>query len=248
MEIPNLHSCPTDTLTKKPNPRTSQTDSLCGGLGPDLAEEPALGYLTLLKPQVERRRRERMNHSLESLRTLLLQGPLLQGVTQRRVEKAEILEHTVLFLQNTGDGDRKKGEDGEKQHPFQDGFSGCLQRAAHFLGQEEEGLQLEAALNSTFSARMNSQACMNSEVLAKAHSSNSLPSTTCHQSSNLMKIQESHYRQQLCDVYRRHLSHAHRAPLRHGDPKPPQVPHRHADKEAQSQNLPGSQSVWRPWP
>ncbi|XP_038820634.1 transcription factor HES-7.1-like [Salvelinus namaycush] len=202
----------------------------------------------LLKPQVERRRRQRMNHSLESLRTLLLQGPLHQGVTQRRVEKAEILEHTVLFLQNTGDGDRKKGEDGEKQHPFQDGFSGCLQRAAHFLGQEGEGLQLEAALNSTFSARLNSYACMNTEVPAKAHSSNSLPNTTCHQSSHLMKIQESHYRQQLCEVYRRHLSHAHRAPLRHGDPKPPQQPHRHAAKEAQSQNLPASQSVWRPWP
>lgn len=171
-----------------------------------------------------------------------------QGVTQRRVEKAEILEHTVLFLQNTGDGDRKKGEDGEKQHPFQDGFSGCLQRAAHFLGQEGEGLQLEAALNSTFSARLNSHACMNTEVPAKAHSSNSLPSTTCHQSSHLMKIQESHYRQQLCEVYRRHLSHAHRASLQHGDPKPPQLPHRHAAKEAQSQNLPDSQSVWRPWP
>uniref|UniRef100_A0A8K9Y6V1 BHLH domain-containing protein n=1 Tax=Oncorhynchus mykiss TaxID=8022 RepID=A0A8K9Y6V1_ONCMY len=165
---------------------------------------------SLLKPQVERRRRERMNHSLESLRTLLL-------VTQRRVEKAEILEHTVLFLQNTGD------------------------RAAHSLGQEEEGLQLEAALNSTFSARLNSHACMNTEVTY-------LPNTMCHQSSHLMKIQESHYRQQLCEVYRRHLSHAHRAPLRHGDPKPPQLPHRHADKEAQSQNLPGSQSVWGPWP
>nr|XP_046173023.1 transcription factor HES-7.1-like [Oncorhynchus gorbuscha] len=126
----------------------------------------------LLKPQVERRRRERMNHSLESLRTLLLQGPLHQDVTQRRVEKAEILKHTVLFLQNTGDGDRKKGEDREKQHPFQDGFSGCLQRAAHFLGQEEEGLQLEAALNSTISARLNSQACMNP---GKLHSDMEIP-------------------------------------------------------------------------
>uniref|UniRef100_A0AAZ3RTS2 BHLH domain-containing protein n=1 Tax=Oncorhynchus tshawytscha TaxID=74940 RepID=A0AAZ3RTS2_ONCTS len=189
----------------------------------------------LLKPQVERRRRERMNHSLESLRTLLLQGPLHQH------DCALIFP---LFLANRV----KKVEYGENQHSFQDGFSGCLQRAAHFLGQEGEGLQLEAALNSTFSARLNSHACMNTEVPAKAHSSISLPNTMCHQSSHLMKIQESHYRQQLCEDYRRHLSHAHRAPLRHGDPKPPQLPHRHADKEAQSQNLPGSQSVWRPWP
>ncbi|KAK6305525.1 hypothetical protein J4Q44_G00243050 [Coregonus suidteri] len=112
----------------------------------------------LLKPQVERRRRERMNHSLESLRTLLLQGPLHQGVTQHRVEKAEILEHTVLFLQNTCDGDRKKAESGEQQHSFQEGFSGCLQRAARFLGHEGEGLQLEAALNTTFSTCLNSHA------------------------------------------------------------------------------------------
>ncbi|CAB1333002.1 unnamed protein product [Coregonus sp. 'balchen'] len=203
----------------------------------------------LLKPQVERRRRERMNHSLESLRTLLLQGPLHQGVTQHRVEKAEILEHTVLFLQNTCDGDRKKAESGEQQHSFQEGFSGCLQRAARFLGHEGEGLQLEAALNTTFSTCLNSHACMSTEVPSKkANTSNSLPSTMCHQSSHLMKIQESHYRQQLCEVYRRHLSHAHRAPLRHGDPNPPQQPHRHSAKDAQSQNLPASQSVWRPWP
>lgn len=44
MEIPNPPSCPTDTLPKKPNPRTSQTVSLCGGLGHDLAEELELGY------------------------------------------------------------------------------------------------------------------------------------------------------------------------------------------------------------
>uniref|UniRef100_A0A4W5L3E6 Hairy and enhancer of split related-7 n=2 Tax=Hucho hucho TaxID=62062 RepID=A0A4W5L3E6_9TELE len=150
----------------------------------------------LLKPQVERRRRERMNHSLENLRTLLLSS---EKCSMTVVEKAEILEHTVLFLQNTGDGDRKKGEHGEKQHSFQDGFSGCLQRAAHFLGQEGAGLQLETALNSTFSAHLNSYACMNSEVQAKAHSSTSLPNTTCHQSSHLMNIKESHYRQQLCE-------------------------------------------------
>ncbi|KAA8591851.1 hypothetical protein FQN60_017225 [Etheostoma spectabile] len=48
-----------------------------------------------------------MNRSLESLKTLLLQR---QEGTQRRVEKAEILEHTVVFLQNTAEGNRRELE------------------------------------------------------------------------------------------------------------------------------------------
>ncbi|KAG7216494.1 hypothetical protein INR49_001980, partial [Caranx melampygus] len=112
-----------------------------------------------LKPQVERRRRERMNRSLESLKTLLLQR---QEETQRRVEKAEILEHTVLFLQNTAKEDKTKagggrggggGGGGGQKHSFQDGFSTCLQRAAQFLGPEGKGLWLGAALDASFAAR-----------------------------------------------------------------------------------------------
>uniref|UniRef100_A0A3B4TWA5 Hairy and enhancer of split related-7 n=1 Tax=Seriola dumerili TaxID=41447 RepID=A0A3B4TWA5_SERDU len=104
-----------------------------------------------LKPQVERRRRERMNRSLESLKTLLLQ----RQETQRRVEKAEILEHTVLFLQNTAKGDKTRagGGGGGRKHSFQDGFSTCLQRAAQFLGPEGKGLWLGAALDASFAAR-----------------------------------------------------------------------------------------------
>uniref|UniRef100_A0A665UFP8 Hairy and enhancer of split related-7 n=1 Tax=Echeneis naucrates TaxID=173247 RepID=A0A665UFP8_ECHNA len=101
-----------------------------------------------LKPQVERRRRERMNRSLESLKTLLLQR---QEETRRRVEKAEILEHTVLFLQNTAKEDQARA--GGQKHSFQDGFSTCLQRAAQFLGPEGKGLWLGAALDASFAAR-----------------------------------------------------------------------------------------------
>uniref|UniRef100_A0AAY4BG29 BHLH domain-containing protein n=1 Tax=Denticeps clupeoides TaxID=299321 RepID=A0AAY4BG29_9TELE len=63
----------------------------------------------LLKPQVERRRRERINHSLESLRTLLLQNTQHQvRLVHVQVEKAEILEHTVLFL-HTSNGEKRGG-------------------------------------------------------------------------------------------------------------------------------------------
>ncbi|XP_077431275.1 transcription factor HES-7.1-like [Vanacampus margaritifer] len=88
-----------------------------------------------LKPLVERRRRERINRSLENLKTLLLTPQLVGG---RRLEKAEILEHTVFFLQQHTNKDNKK----EMLHSYQHGFSSCLQRAAHFLRSEGEGVTI----------------------------------------------------------------------------------------------------------
>nr|XP_006627473.1 PREDICTED: transcription factor HES-7.1-A-like [Lepisosteus oculatus] len=92
----------------------------------------------LLKPLMERRRRERMNRSLESLRELLLQGAHVQSLANPRAEKAEILENAVLFLQ------QRSGVDQE----YQEGFSACLKRAVCFLrssGREaEEGAQQRA--------------------------------------------------------------------------------------------------------
>uniref|UniRef100_A0A3Q3XHI9 BHLH domain-containing protein n=1 Tax=Mola mola TaxID=94237 RepID=A0A3Q3XHI9_MOLML len=96
-----------------------------------------------------------MNRSLERLRNMLLQETQLGG-TQRRVEKAEILEHTVLFLQNIAKGDsvRAVGGDGNRNPSFQDGISTCLQRAARFLGPEGKGLWVGAPLDASFTARV----------------------------------------------------------------------------------------------
>ncbi|XP_061677133.1 transcription factor HES-7.1-B-like [Syngnathoides biaculeatus] len=97
-----------------------------------------------LKPQVERRRRERINRSLENLKTLLL-AP--QGSGGRRLEKAEILERTVVFLQQHADN-----VDGKQELPsYQRGFSSCLQRAAHFLQTEPKGLPDSSASSPTAS-------------------------------------------------------------------------------------------------
>ncbi|KAM8825994.1 transcription factor HES-7.1-B-like [Synchiropus picturatus] len=83
----------------------------------------------ILKPQVEKRRRERMNRSLENLKTLLM----LKEQSQRRVEKAEILEQTVAFLHN------------HHKRSFHDGFSSCLQRATRFLGPDGKDLDSSMA-------------------------------------------------------------------------------------------------------
>ncbi|KAI5089030.1 hairy and enhancer of split related-7 [Silurus meridionalis] len=106
----------------------------------------------LLKPQVERQRRERMNRSLENLRVLLLQSPEQQVASQKRMEKAEILEHTVLFLQNSITETKKPRAEDEslsERHQFLDGFSVCLQKAAQFLQEESETQGLSESLSSS---------------------------------------------------------------------------------------------------
>ncbi|TWW79994.1 Transcription factor HES-7.1 Hairy and enhancer of split 7.1 [Takifugu flavidus] len=106
-----------------------------------------------LKHHVERRRRERINRSLDNLKSLLL---LPQEATQRRVEKAEILEHTVLFLQKTRDKNRSEAGGGSQKDSFQEGFSDCMERAVRFLGPMGKGLCLRAVLDPSASARSSS--------------------------------------------------------------------------------------------
>ncbi|KAM9805979.1 transcription factor HES-7.1-A-like [Syngnathus typhle] len=98
-----------------------------------------------LKPLVERRRRERINRSLENLKTLLLTPQLAGG--GRRMEKAEILEHTVYFLQQHVN----KGNMKQVLHSYQHGFSSCLQRAAHFLHSDGKAMADEASASSSSS-------------------------------------------------------------------------------------------------
>ncbi|KAJ8342294.1 hypothetical protein SKAU_G00322220 [Synaphobranchus kaupii] len=116
--------------------------------GPDCHGNEVVTTTELLKPLVEKRRRERMNRSLESLRALLLQRSQHQALASGRVEKAEVLEHTVLFLQSAG---HRGAAEGRQQQDFQDGFSTCLQRAACFLRDDRDGRRVEAALSITLS-------------------------------------------------------------------------------------------------
>nr|XP_023649926.1 transcription factor HES-7.1-like [Paramormyrops kingsleyae] len=78
--------------------------------------------MQLLKPQVERHRRERINRSLESLKALLLREPWQQETICGQMEKAEVLKY---FLRSSVDR--------ETNGHFQNGFSACLQRASQFL-------------------------------------------------------------------------------------------------------------------
>uniref|UniRef100_A0A3B1JHD5 Hairy and enhancer of split related-7 n=1 Tax=Astyanax mexicanus TaxID=7994 RepID=A0A3B1JHD5_ASTMX len=181
----------------------------------------------LLKPQVERRRRERMNKSLESLRTLLLQSP--EALSQRRVEKAEILEHTVLFLQNstTQTKQNQDWDETSERRQFMDGFSACLQQAALFLQTEGEARGLQASLSASLCQR-----------LSHPHH---VPVSYSHGLESTRKTSP--------------LSHPYSLPPRHTYSA--SLAHRHRDSHATSSPATGhacgqqvsvGQGVWRPWP
>ncbi|XP_008279384.1 transcription factor HES-5-like [Stegastes partitus] len=208
----------------------------------------------LIKSQVEKRRRERMNRSLDRLRTMLLQEPQ-QGGTQHRVEKAEILERTVLFLQNTDKESKARagaGGGGQK-HSFQEGFSACLQRAAQFLGPEGKGLWLGSALDSSFTARF---ARSDSDPAAAQRR----PFTSLPQSKSILRLlrQKSKHKLHARAVAGSSCAHPYRLAAQQSFPRVPQQPQRQsqleiraerrADKQSSSQSCPASQTLWRPWP
>ncbi|XP_041799276.1 transcription factor HES-2-like [Chelmon rostratus] len=201
-----------------------------------------------LKPQVERRRRERMNCSLESLKTLLLKR---QKGTERRVEKAEILEHTVLFLQNTGDRTGAEGGGGGQKHSFQDGFSTCLQRAAQFLGPEGKGLWLGASLEASVAAARFSHSDSAGVQRRTEALSLSRPQLLRKSSRSILQLLIQKSGNTLC---RPALTRAGCVQIRadsHHPSTTPQQPHKVASrlsKQSPSRSQPVSQSLWRPWP
>ncbi|XP_061573963.1 hairy and enhancer of split related-7 [Cololabis saira] len=198
----------------------------------------------LIKSQVEKRRRERMNCSMEHLRAMLLQEPQQIG-PKHRVEKAEILEHTVVFLQKTAT-EHKTRAGGQKHSSFHDGFATCLRRASQFLGPEGKGLWLGPALDATFSVRF-----PDSPAAAQSQTSSSLQYT---KSLLRMLRQKSRLQTQVFGL-RGGVPHPYQLPVLQSSPRVPQPQsqlqtraERPSSKEGSPQSSPLSQTLWRPWP
>ncbi|XP_034440513.1 transcription factor HES-5-like [Hippoglossus hippoglossus] len=98
----------------------------------------------LRKPLVEKLRRERINSSIEQLKSLL--GPeFLNQQPDSKLEKADILEMTVYFL-------RRLQQQQQQQNPavgsaaVKRGYTRCVQEVAHFLSSEEVNAQQQRRL------------------------------------------------------------------------------------------------------
>ncbi|XP_036423736.1 hairy-related 5 [Colossoma macropomum] len=107
------------------------------------------------KPLMEKRRRDRINHSLETLRLLLLESTCNEKLKNPKVEKAEILESVVNFLRaeqrsrshpyptNRGKRGRVEYEDEvaspcKRSQSYQDGMRTCLLRVSHFIASKNQ--------------------------------------------------------------------------------------------------------------
>ncbi|XP_075952974.1 transcription factor HES-5-like [Anarhichas minor] len=102
----------------------------------------------LRKPLVEKLRRERINSSIEQLKSLL--GPeFLKQQPDSKLEKADILEMTVCVLGRL--------RQWQQQHPAVDsaavgqGYSRCVQEMTHFLSKEQVKTQSQKRLLNHFS-------------------------------------------------------------------------------------------------
>ncbi|XP_057205086.1 hairy-related 5 [Triplophysa rosa] len=107
------------------------------------------------KPLMEKRRRDRINQSLETLRLLLLENTHNEKLKNPKVEKAEILESVVNFLKaeqksetdsyqiTRGKRGRTEDYDGDlgspcKRHSYRDGMRTCLLRVSHFIASKNQ--------------------------------------------------------------------------------------------------------------
>ncbi|XP_061899693.1 hairy-related 5 [Entelurus aequoreus] len=94
------------------------------------------------KPVMEKRRRERINHNLETLRLLMLDTTQDEKLKNPKVEKAEILESVVQFLKENramtslSGGQKTPGPEQQQHRDYQAGMRSCLRTIKHFMAAE----------------------------------------------------------------------------------------------------------------
>ncbi|XP_026137221.1 transcription factor HES-7.1-A-like [Carassius auratus] len=162
------------------------------------------------KPLMEKRRRDRINQSLETLRMLLIENTQDEKLKNPKVEKAEILESVVHFLradQGLGTdpfkitrGKRARTEESDedlsspsKCQSYHDGMRTCLIRVSNFIASKshEFGQGMEKACGNLHKSHskqaqlLSTPSCRETQVHLNEDSS--LPAQqhlTCVQLSN----------------------------------------------------------------
>ncbi|KAK1157207.1 transcription factor HES-5-like [Acipenser oxyrinchus oxyrinchus] len=112
----------------------------------------------LRKPVVEKMRRDRINNSIEQLKTIL-EKQFQKHEPSCKLDKADVLEMTVSFLKQ-----QLKPEPVTPQVDFKEGYSRCLQETLHFMSlcAPQKGARLlnhfqgdkKAATGSSFPASL----------------------------------------------------------------------------------------------
>lgn len=169
---------------------------------------------------------------------------LLQGASKCRMEKAEILEHAVRFLQSIATEGLASGDRGQTPS-YQDGVSSCLQRAAQFLAPDwkDTWLGLDPSLAVADSVSLGG--CRvdggRSDFISLPHSKAAVVQ---------MLRQESNQRLQAGVLKRRRFVRpAQLPPLTPAQNHLPARPEEGQEsKQSLAQSHPAIQTLWRPWP
>ncbi|MEQ2211268.1 hypothetical protein XENOCAPTIV_019462, partial [Xenoophorus captivus] len=126
------------------------------------------------KPLMEKRRRERINNSLETLRLLMVENTQNEKLKNPKVEKAEILESVVEFLKK----ENKLEKDHQtmrkmvpeelrptctSNHSYHDGMRSCLLRVSQFIASKSRELEENNTLPASLKLS-ESQALVSSPV------------------------------------------------------------------------------------
>ncbi|XP_072522228.1 transcription factor HES-5-like [Salminus brasiliensis] len=90
----------------------------------------------LRKPVVEKMRRDRINSSIEQLKTLLA-PEFLNQEPDSKLEKADILEMTVSVLRRQLLQQQQQSAVSTSSAAVNQGFSRCVHEVVHFLSKDE---------------------------------------------------------------------------------------------------------------
>uniref|UniRef100_A0A4W5KM84 Transcription factor HES-5-like n=1 Tax=Hucho hucho TaxID=62062 RepID=A0A4W5KM84_9TELE len=101
----------------------------------------------LRKPVVEKLRRDRINNSIEQLKSLLV-PEILNKQPDSKLDKADILEMTVCILRQQQQNQPVSSS--SCSAPVNQGYSRCVQEIVHFLSKDEVKTQSQRRLLSHF--------------------------------------------------------------------------------------------------
>ncbi|KAM4563941.1 LOW QUALITY PROTEIN: transcription factor HES-5-like [Odontesthes bonariensis] len=127
-------------------------NSVSAAMAPTVFGQPSKDHLTpahkLRKPMVEKLRRDRINTSIEQLKSLL--GPeFLRQQPDSKQEKADILEMAVSYLRSWQQ-QKQQSRLSSGLMTATDGYSHCVQEAVSFLSHSEVQTQAHRLLLSHF--------------------------------------------------------------------------------------------------
>ncbi|CAB1353456.1 unnamed protein product [Coregonus sp. 'balchen'] len=98
----------------------------------------------LRKPVVEKLRRDRINNSIEQLKSLL-DPEILNQQPDSKLEKADILEMTICLMRQQQQNQPVSAS--SCSAPVNQGYSRCVQEIVHFLSKDEVKTQTQRLLS-----------------------------------------------------------------------------------------------------